>query len=507
MSYLVLARKYRSRTFDDVVGQAPIVTTLKNAIAANRIHHGYLFCGTRGVGKTSMARILAKALNCLAFEAPTVTPCGECDACRSIAAGEDLDVVEIDAASNRGIDDIRELRSNTVLRPARARCKVYIIDEVHMLTAEAFNALLKTLEEPPSHVKFILATTDPQKVPATIHSRVQRFEFRPIPTDDIAGQLERICREENIPAEPDAVRRIARLGAGSMRDALSLLDQLVAHGGNAIRLEDVNNLIPSTHDELSHALIARIADGDSPGALAALDRALALGDAPDYWCVRFIHQLRDLMVLRSCGPETDLVDLTAASRAKGFELAGRFDAPALVYMISVVEELRRAVRNSTASRALIEAAVVRLAEAPRFQAIESLLERLDQALPAPAANRPSSEERPSARRSPSAGPGPPESAAGGVSRGSPASQTAPPRAAAAPTAVAVSRAPAAAPVLPGAATASPPVASDRSASDDLAAARAEPIVRKALELFDGRLTAVQRRPGAARDPAAVAEES
>jgi len=222
MAYTVLARRYRSRNFDELVGQEAVATTLKNAINSGRVAHAYLFTGTRGVGKTSTARILAKALNC--EKGLTPDPCSECAICRDIARGEDVDVIEIDGASNTGVDDIRQLRSNAIYRPARARFKIYIIDEVHMISTSAFNALLKTLEEPPEHVKFIFATTEPNKVPITIQSRCQRFDFKPIPKAKIVQQLEKILADEKIQADQTVIERVARLANGSMRDALSLLD-------------------------------------------------------------------------------------------------------------------------------------------------------------------------------------------------------------------------------------------------------------------------------------------
>jgi len=381
MSYRVLARTYRSNTFDEVVGQDTIGTTLKNAITSGRVHHGYLFTGTRGVGKTSMARILAKALNCLAQDAPTTTPCCECDSCLAVSIGEDVDVVEIDAASNTGVDNIRELRGNATLRPARSRFKIYIVDEVHMLSTGAFNALLKTLEEPPSHVKFVLATTEAQKVPATIQSRCQRFDFRAIDAVAIADHLRRVVDAEGIETEDMVLRRIARLAHGSMRDALSLLDKVLSYGASRLTGEVIDEVIPPPHDELAFAVLEFVAQRDAAGALRALNTALQSGRTVDRFCDHLIEHLRTLMLLQVCGDETDLVDVSSSQRPALAEQAKKFDAPTYVYMITLLEELRRSAKSSGASRALADAAVVRLAMSHQFTDVGDLLRRLDGGAP------------------------------------------------------------------------------------------------------------------------------
>ncbi|MHC4695811.1 MAG: DNA polymerase III subunit gamma/tau [Planctomycetota bacterium] len=377
MSYRVLARTYRSSTFDEIVGQEAIATTLVNAISSGRVHHGYLFTGTRGVGKTSMARILAKALNCFSFDAATTTPCCKCESCKTIAEGEDVDVVEIDAASNTGVDNIRDLRSNATFRPARSRFKIYIIDEVHMLSTGAFNALLKTLEEPPPHVKFILATTEPEKVPATIQSRCQRFDFRAIDSTAIATHLQKITEAEKIEADEGVLRRIARLAGGSMRDAVSLLDKLLSYEPTNLTSAIADEVIPPPHDELASAVIEAVAKHDAAAALQALDRALQSGRTVERFCDHLIDHVRTLMLLRVCGKDTDLVDVTAQVRPQLSEQAQPFDAPTYVYIITLLEELRRNVKFSGAARALADAAIVRLAMSHQFTDINELIENLD----------------------------------------------------------------------------------------------------------------------------------
>ena len=475
MAYTVLARKHRSRTFDEIAGQDAIATTLRNAIESGRVHHGYLFTGTRGVGKTSMARILAKSLNCLGADQPTVQPCLECESCRLIAEGEDIDVVEIDAASNTGVDNIRDLRSNTIYRPARSRFKIYIIDEVHMLSAGAFNALLKTLEEPPPHVKFVLATTEIQKVPATIQSRCQRFDFRSIDPDTIAEQLRRILAAEGTEADQSVIRRIARLANGSMRDALSLLDQLLAFGSQKLDDELIEQILPTPHNELIFELVDRLAARDPSGALACVEKCLASGQTPERFCEALIEHLRTLMLLAVCGAATELVDAPSQIREQLIEQSGRFDPPTYVHTIALAQELRRSVKFSGAGRALIDAAVVRLALAEQFSDLKALIASLGPPSAGPAQKRPATNRagRPTA---------PPAAQAQAPAKPAPKSRR---------------RAPAAAPT-PSAGT-PPPQA--KVSAESKRKAMSDPTVRRAMELFDGTVVDIkpQREPTRAED--------
>ena len=297
MSYEVFARKYRPQTFDDLVGQTHVSRTLKNAVAQNRLAHAYLFVGPRGVGKTSTARILAKSLNCV--KGPTVTPCGVCDNCREIAAGNSLDVIEIDGASNNSVEDVRQLRDNVRYAPANGRYKIYLIDEVHMLSQAAFNALLKTLEEPPPHVKFIFATTEPQKVLPTILSRCQRFDLHRIPANLIAQHLQFIARKEKITLEPAAAHAIARGAEGGLRDAESMLDQLVAFCGEKIGENDVLNVFGFTSEQTVVDLTGQILCGETPGALELLYQQSESGKDMMRLMSDLIAYLRDLLVFKA----------------------------------------------------------------------------------------------------------------------------------------------------------------------------------------------------------------
>ncbi len=297
MSYEVFARKYRPQTFDDLVGQTHVSRTLRNAVAQNRLAHAYLFVGPRGIGKTSTARILAKSLNCV--KGPTVTPCGECDNCREIAAGNSFDVIEIDGASNNSVEDVRQLRENVRYAPAKGRYKIYLIDEVHMLSPAAFNALLKTLEEPPEHVKFIFATTEPQKVLPTILSRCQRFDLHRIPANLIAQHLQFIAGKEKITLEPAAAHAIARGAEGGLRDAESMLDQLVAFCGEKISESDVLNVFGFTSEQTVVDLTGRILRGETPDAIDLLHQQSESGKDMMRLMSDLIAYLRDLLVFKA----------------------------------------------------------------------------------------------------------------------------------------------------------------------------------------------------------------
>jgi DNA polymerase-3 subunit gamma/tau len=377
MSYTVLARRYRSGNFDELIGQDHIARTLKKAIASGRIAHAYLFCGTRGTGKTSTARILAKCLNCERSDGPTADPCSECNSCTAIARGDDIDVIEIDAASNTGVDNVRDLISNSQFRPARSRFKVYIIDEVHALSKNAFNALLKTLEEPPSHVKFILATTEPEKVLPTILSRCQRYDFRNIPTREIAAHLKSIVSQEKVNADEDALLLVAKAGAGSMRDALSLLDRLLSIGEDRLTVESLEQLLGLPKSQLLFELADKIGSGDTKGVLRQADSIINGGLSPDSLVAALVEHLRNLLIIRTCGMDRDLVEVPGLSPAELQRQAEKFDAVALTQDIAILEELRRHMRQSQGGRALLDATLVRMTLADQFSSISDLLSGLD----------------------------------------------------------------------------------------------------------------------------------
>lgn len=365
MAYTVLARRYRSQDFDQVVGQEPIAQTLQNAIKAGRVAHAYLFTGTRGVGKTSMARIFAKAL-----------AGGSEEADAAIMQGRDTDVIEIDAASNSRVEETRELIANAIYRPMRGKRKVYIIDECHMLSTAAFNALLKTMEEPPEHVVFILCTTESHKVPATIQSRCQRFDFRNIPSKEIAGHLTGVVKEEGLKADADLIHMVARLGNGSMRDALSLMDRLMATGEKKLTVELLEGLLGLPDRDLVSGLIDAAAAGDPKVALEKADALSKRGISADQMLETLQERFRDLMVLAACGPETELVELSGEMRRQEAERAGKFDAAGLVHMIALCESVQRAVKSSSTPRALIDALVVRLAMTEKLADVTALVSRL-----------------------------------------------------------------------------------------------------------------------------------
>ena len=356
-SYQVIARRYRPQRFDELIGQSQIAHALAGAIESGRIGHAYLFTGARGVGKTSTARILARSLNCV--EGPTISPCGVCDACQAISRGDDVDVLEVDGASNRGIDEIRQLRETIGSRPVRGRFKIYIIDEVHMLTREAFNALLKTLEEPPRHVKFFFCTTDPEKIPITVLSRCQRFDFPPVDPENIVARLSDICRSEGVEAEPAALALLARRAAGSVRDSQSLLEQLLSYSSGLVREDDVYQLLGTARSARVLTIAGYLADRDAGSALAELDGALEEAADVGQIAEQMVSLFRDLMVT-AAGGAADLLAVPTAEREQVVALADRFGLRTALAALQILDQALTRMRETMHPRTVVETAVVRI---------------------------------------------------------------------------------------------------------------------------------------------------
>jgi len=372
-SYTVVARRYRPQRFEEVVGQDHVVRSLRNALRMNKVTHAYLFSGTRGVGKTSVARIFAKCLNCV--RGPTEDPCLVCDICQSIAVGQDVDVIEIDGASNNGVEAVRELRQNASLRPSRALYKIYYIDEVHMLSTGAFNALLKTLEEPPGHVKFFFATTEPNKIPITVLSRCQKYDFAGITPEQIVETLADICTRERIEAEPEALRTVARRAGGSMRDAQSLLEQLLSAGGQRLTVEVVHRLLGTASDERLLDLIDALADRDVAGALRQLDMAAGGGVQPADVLNGLLEFLRDVMVLAT-GAEATLLAASPRQVPRLQAVVDRWTLDSVLAGLQILAEARGRLRGSSHSRLLVELALARVARLENLGEIGQLIGRL-----------------------------------------------------------------------------------------------------------------------------------
>ncbi len=376
MSYVVLARKYRPADLQALVGQEHIARALRNAIAMDRVAHAFLFCGARGTGKTSTARILAKMLNCK--EGPTAEPCGVCPACTEIASSTSIDVHELDAASNRGIGEIRELREGVGYAPARDRHKIYIIDEAHMLTTEAANAFLKTLEEPPPHVVFVLATTDPQRLPVTIRSRCQRYDFRRIRSSEVVQQLATICASEGVTIEQEALYLIAREGDGSMRDSLSVLDQVIAFGGAEMAASEVAALLGVADRNRTAQLIRALLERDAPAALSAVGAAHTHGMDLRVFGRTLAMEARDLLMVRLMGSAArDLVDRSETEVQALSDLVAQVQTNELERLAHVLLELAETIARSRHPRLVMEMSVVRLCRAPALRDVSELAGRVE----------------------------------------------------------------------------------------------------------------------------------
>ncbi len=373
-NYLIFARKFRPQTFDEVVGQEPITTTLKNAISKSRIAQSFLFTGSRGVGKTSTARIFAKALNC--EKGPSPEPCNKCSTCNEITQGSSLDVLEIDGASNRGIDEIRSLRENVKFKPTHGKYKVYIIDEVHMLTGEAFNALLKTLEEPPEHVKFVFATTEVHKVPLTILSRCQRFNFRRIPTDEIAAKLKEIAKEEKIKANDKTFFLIAKSSEGSLRDAEGLLDQLASFGDGEVKESDITFSLGLTESDTYFSLLEFLKNKDAKAVVSMVADITDQGKDLVQFSKGLLEIFRNLLVTQIGNGAEKLVEGTEEQLSQLKKLKSSFSREELLFSLTFLQQLQREIRWSDTPRFLVEMCLLKIASRADLRAIDDILKEL-----------------------------------------------------------------------------------------------------------------------------------
>jgi len=381
MSYTVLARKYRPQKFSDVIGQEHVTGTLQNAIEQQRIAHGYIFSGHRGIGKTTVARILAMALNCRSKDHPVPEPCGVCESCTEIRAGNSVDVIEIDAATNRGIDEIRELREAARYRPARDRFKIYILDEAHQITDAAFNALLKTLEEPPDHIIFMLATTQPEDIPQTIRSRCQHFSFRAVKFDAIVAQLRDLTGREGIPAEDAALAMLAEAGDGSMRDALSILDQAIASSPGALTADAIRSLVGAAPAQVLENVMQAAARGSSEEILNEVDRLLNDGHSPTHFARQMVRFLRNATVAKVAGENSSLLQISSEERARAARVAALFTEEDLTRHLQIMLRTHGELGYKQEPRFHLELGLLKMAHAQRLLPMEQLLSELSTTVP------------------------------------------------------------------------------------------------------------------------------
>ena len=385
MAYQVLARKYRPQRFADVIGQDHVTRTLQNAIEQGRIAHGYIFSGHRGIGKTTIARILAMALNCRSKDHPVPEPCGVCDSCTEIRAGNSVDVIEIDAATNRGIDEVRELREAARYRPARDRFKIWILDEAHQITDAAFNALLKTLEEPPAHVVFMMATTQPEDIPQTIRSRCQHFSFHAVRFKEIVGQLTDIARQEGIDADANAISMLAEAGDGSMRDALSILDQAIACCGQKLTAELVRGLVGAVPSEVLEEMLSAVARNSSEEVLRLTDRLLTEGHNPAHFARQLVRFLRNTLVAKVSGADSHLLQISDDERARVGRIAEQFSEEDLARLLQIMLRTHGDLAYKQEQRFHLELGLLKMVHAQRLIPLEQLLSDAVPSSPVPPA--------------------------------------------------------------------------------------------------------------------------